>query len=280
MSSGNAVFQPDVSAAAHWRLFRLLPTGIEVLGDASFEEWGAALSDLTRVQGNIQWWIGDMLAYGEARYGEKYVQAVEATGYAAQSLMNMVSVAARIPAEVRKPALSWSTHRAVAGLDVDVQRVLLDKADEQGWSSREMEEAVRVYKRELSAPKQSPSLPARVDGDPAPLPTAGPALTLEPEAEPTATPDVLDELKHADKRIHELETLVESLQSDDLHREIRALHSRLAQLEARLHAEITTANEAKRQAKYANGVLEKVRKALGVQKNSEILPAIEARKAA
>src|SRR5690606_31759724 len=105
MSSGNAVFQPDVSAAAHWRLFRLLPTGIEVLGDASFEEWGAALSDLTRVQGNIQWWIGDMLAYGEARYGEKYVQAVEATGYAAQSLMNMVSVAARVPAEVRKPAL-------------------------------------------------------------------------------------------------------------------------------------------------------------------------------
>src|SRR5690606_4144610 len=142
-----------------------------------------------------------------------------------------------VPAEVRKPALSWSTHRAVAGLDVDVQRVLLDKADEQGWSSREMEEAVRPCKRELSAPKEKPTLPARVASAPAPLPTAGPALTLEPEAEPTATPDVLDELKHADKRIRELEALVESLQSDDLHREIRALHARFAQLEARLNAE-------------------------------------------
>lgn len=101
----------------------------------------------------------------------------------------------------------------------------------------------------------------------------------EPEPE-SHEPDMADELAHADKQIRELEALVESLSKDDLAREVRAWSAKYAQLEARLNQAITTSNVARQQAESYDKKLKAIAKLVGVQKYSDIIPAIEARQKA
>jgi hypothetical protein len=118
------------------------------------------------------------------------------------------------------------------------------------------------------------------------IPADAPGKTLMPKlaqaldagAEPVdSLGDIAVELEHADRRIRELEAEVESLTSGDLARQVRSLHKRYAQLEARLKQELTTSAAAKQQARDAQGLLKKVRTALGVHWNCEILPVLKSR---
>ncbi len=103
------------------------------------------------------------------------------------------------------------------------------------------------------------------------------AADAQSESDPgDHAPDVLAEWERAEKEVERLTALVESLTKDDTARELRAISARYAQLDARHRQEITTANEAVKQAKYLTGVLDKVRAELHVQKYSEIVPAIQA----
>lgn len=38
------------------------------------------------IEGAVQWWVGDWLNFGERKYGEKYAQGMDATGYAYQTV--------------------------------------------------------------------------------------------------------------------------------------------------------------------------------------------------
>jgi len=76
------------------------------------------------------------------------------------------------------------------------------------------------------------------------------------------------------KRIAALEAVVKSLKQSDKDAEIEKLHKKYAQLEGRLQQCMTTQNEAKKDATYAKGMLAKVRAALKVKKDSDILEAI------
>lgn len=69
--------------------------------------------------------------------------------------------------------------------------------------------------------------------------------------------------------------LIEHLSKPDQAREILSLHSRIAGLEARISQLTTTAGEAQKQARQYGRTLEQIRKRLNVERNSEILPAIE-----
>src|SRR4051812_36750101 len=67
-------------------------------GAMSFEQWVLHGRRLGAIGRGIGWWLGDWLRFGNARYGEKYVQASRITGYDVQTLMNMVYVASRVDA--------------------------------------------------------------------------------------------------------------------------------------------------------------------------------------
>jgi hypothetical protein len=91
-------------------------------------EWSAVGRRFGEIGRCSQWWLGDWIHYGNAKFGERYARAVKLTGYDVQSLMNMVYVASRFEISRRRENLSWSHHATLAALDVDEQDYWLLRA--------------------------------------------------------------------------------------------------------------------------------------------------------
>lgn len=123
--------------------FKLAPEGLVVEGLPSFETWLSALERVKYIGRSVQWWLGDLLNYGEQTYGEKYSQALESTDYQYGSLANIAYVAGRIEPARRHVELSFTHHQEVAALPPVDQDELLANATIQRWSTKELREAVR-----------------------------------------------------------------------------------------------------------------------------------------
>jgi hypothetical protein len=112
------------------------PTSWTPTGEMSFEDWCEAGTKLGQIAEAVQWWIGDWINFGATTYGEKYADALEATGYEYGSLANMASVAGEFESSRRRENLSWSHHAAVASLEPAAQESELDRAVAEGLSSK------------------------------------------------------------------------------------------------------------------------------------------------
>lgn len=119
------------------------PTGLAFTGDLPFDQWEVLLNRLYTMNGAIQWMLGDALNYGNARYGEKYSQALESTKLTYSALANFSWVARSVPPENRNANLSWTHHRIVSKLDLEEQKKVLDEAERKGWSVDTLTEVVR-----------------------------------------------------------------------------------------------------------------------------------------
>ena len=125
--------------------------------DLPFDEWDVVLGAACRAHKGSPWWIGDALEYGEARFGEQYAQAVDATTLAIETLQQYARVARQVSPSRRVKNLSWSHHREVADLEPDDQERWLARAlagdDGVPWSSdrlrRELNQASRTGEVEL-----------------------------------------------------------------------------------------------------------------------------------
>jgi phage N-6-adenine-methyltransferase len=122
------------------------PAGME------FDEWVRVGNTLQQVGNSINWWVGDWLNYGEAKWGEMYAQAIEITGWEYQRLANAKSVAASISFSSREEKLSWTHHREVAKLPSEQQRFWLTKANEESLSSSALRDAIRQSQLPPPAP--------------------------------------------------------------------------------------------------------------------------------
>lgn len=114
-------------------------------------EWAAAGRRIGAVGRCIQWLLGDWIAYGNAKFGERYARVAKITGYDTQTLMNMVYVASRFSVSRRREMLSWSHHETLAALDSKEQDHWLDKAATHRWSVADLRMMVRASR------SQSPS---------------------------------------------------------------------------------------------------------------------------
>lgn len=158
-----------------------------------------------------------------------------------------------------------ATRATQSGASVRTQKM----ADKVAKASPDL--AKQVAHGEISLPKAHEQIAPRA---------AKPALTTVAEADHD-TPDLVSELEAADKEIRRLSGLIEQLTTESDHAKVAAEWSlKFDQLSGRNAQLIRTLNEAQGQAKYANGVLEKIRKALGVTSNADILPALVARRLA
>ncbi len=86
----------------------------------------------------FMWSWGDTLAYGEAKHGEKYAQAINRTGLALQSLSNYSWLAKATPRELRGlPNLGQSHYERVVKIkDYKIKRDLLQIASDEKWPAK------------------------------------------------------------------------------------------------------------------------------------------------
>jgi hypothetical protein len=132
------------------------------VAEIGLAEWSSVGRRLGQVARCNQWWLGDWINYGNARFGERYSRAAKLTGYDVQSLMNMVYVASRFAIYRRRENLSWSHHAALAALDQESQESWLERAAADHLSVADLRVELRGRRRALEATTvAAPSRPQR-----------------------------------------------------------------------------------------------------------------------
>lgn len=167
----------------------------------TFEQWEQILHFQLGLRDRSNWWIGDALNYGEAKYGEKYAQAIEITGNELSTLTNNAYVCRAFEISRRRENLSFGHHAAAAGLPPqEADRILL-QAERERWTRQDVRDAVcRINgtptKAEREATKQvtgrvtksrtrKPVIEAQATTQPAPT-TPPPQPTPEPTPSETS----------------------------------------------------------------------------------------------
>ncbi len=125
-----------------------------------YPEWVAAGRRLGVIGRGSQWWIGDWLLFGTAKFGERYVEASKVTGYDPKSLRNMRYVASRFPVSLRRDNLQWSHHALLAALETEEQSTWLDRAIEDRLSVADLRSEMRTAVRSEYAPAETAEQPS------------------------------------------------------------------------------------------------------------------------
>jgi len=131
--------------------YDLDPLGLRVNKDLSFTDWAGLGAWLEAVEHGIQWCIGDWLNYGEQAFGEQAAQAIDATGWAIDTLNQYRWVCARVHRDIRRPELTFFHHREVAGLEPSAQVEWLERAvtgdpDGSSWTRERLRAEVQSAK--------------------------------------------------------------------------------------------------------------------------------------
>jgi hypothetical protein len=149
---------------------RVTPVSWQPQHAISLSQWVADGQRLGAIGRGVNWWLGDWLRFGNAKFGERYVRASRITGYDVQTLMNMVYVASRFEAGRRSERLSWSHHAELAALEASDQEQWLTRAEEERLSVRdlraELRRVTRVREREAIAATPREDAPAAVAAEP------------------------------------------------------------------------------------------------------------------
>ena len=124
-------------------------TGLVFSNEMSYDDWQLIGNQLQNMEASIHWWIGDWLNFGEKEYGEMYSQVFDETGIRMnyKTMANDKYVAGAIEVSRRRETLSWSHHADVANLEPPEQDELLDKAEREEWTHKEMCKQVRLFKQ-------------------------------------------------------------------------------------------------------------------------------------
>ena len=124
---------------------KLTPTGWTLPKTMSEEQWIAAGICLQRIEGAVQWWLGDWWVHGEHVYGERKALFDEGGPLADmnfQTVRNYGWVANAVTTSHRWDVLSFKHHEYVAAMLPAQQRKWLARAVKEDWSSNELKAAI------------------------------------------------------------------------------------------------------------------------------------------
>lgn len=123
--------------------FVAVACGLQVQGEPTFEEWQQAFAGLERTENDTPWRVGDLLNYGECRYGRTYEAFLKPDRANYQTLRDQKWIAAKFELSRRRDKLSWSHHREVAALPARHADKMLDQAEAEDWTAQQLRRAVR-----------------------------------------------------------------------------------------------------------------------------------------
>ena len=105
----------------------------------------------------MRWWSGDYLNHLASARGVEYAEAKCASSYDADTLKKSAWVCRHVDPSRRHEGLSFGHHQEVAALSPTDQEIWLDKAEEEGWSVRELRAEIRKSKAQVTnGPEQGP----------------------------------------------------------------------------------------------------------------------------
>lgn len=123
---------------------KLTPTSWE-LPSMSEEDWITCGLCLAKIEGAVQWWLGDWWAHGEHAYGQRKAlfdpggpladmnyQTCHVYGWVARSVETIN----------RLTVLEWKHHFCVASFPAAQQRKWLARALKEGWSANQLKAAI------------------------------------------------------------------------------------------------------------------------------------------
>lgn len=120
-------------------------TGLTVIGTPSYEDWMREVDSNWHSENALSWSRGDLLLYGEDKFGEQFAQAIDNTRWKAQTVDNVMSVCRKFPPDERRPMVSFSSHAECASLQGENRKLALDKLETGEWGRAD----VRAYKKTL-----------------------------------------------------------------------------------------------------------------------------------
>lgn len=132
---------------AQTRRYWLVKNGLRFEPGVTLEAWVRDVEGLIAVKRGIDWALADALAFGEDAFGEAASQVFDATPFAAQTLLNLASIARRIPPELRNDQLPFTVQAEVAPLSYEDQKAILEEAAAEGLKREEVRDKVRATKR-------------------------------------------------------------------------------------------------------------------------------------
>lgn len=130
-------------------------TSLKFKRDITQSEWMRVFKSLKTIEGCVQFWIGDCLAYRQQRWG-MYDDVAEETGYSKQAIKDIKWVSENVESSLRKDNLSFNHHKEVAALPPERQKYFLQKAVDEKLSVRDLREAIRKDKVTYSASNKLP----------------------------------------------------------------------------------------------------------------------------
>ncbi len=133
--------------------FQLTPSGLIAPEQVSYEAWEQVGHLLFRLEGSIQWLIGDWLLYGEQVQWGETSDIAKSLGREAQTLYHYKSICQVFEFCRRRQNLSFGHHDAVRGLPTSEQDHALDHAEAHHLS-------VAAFRKWLRGEQPSPALPA------------------------------------------------------------------------------------------------------------------------
>ncbi|HEU5471983.1 MAG TPA: LmbU family transcriptional regulator [Actinophytocola sp.] len=135
--------RPRMEGPAQLRQVRMNGVGLQIPRDLSFEDWAKAGRQLSGIVDSSAWWLGDWLVFGKTHYADCYQLAIQGAGLRYQTLRNYAWVARRFDLGRRRSALTFQHHAEVASLPIEEQERLLDQAEREMWSTKQLRSAVR-----------------------------------------------------------------------------------------------------------------------------------------
>lgn len=122
---------------------RMSGVALHIPAGLSFEDWARAGRQLSGIVDSSAWWLGDWLVFGKTHYADCYQLAVQRAGLRYQTLRNYAWVARRFPVSRRRAALTFQHHAEIASLPVEEQNRLLDQAERELWTTKQLRLAIR-----------------------------------------------------------------------------------------------------------------------------------------
>jgi predicted RNA-binding Zn-ribbon protein involved in translation (DUF1610 family) len=112
--------------------------------ELGYRDWRVEGRRIGVIGRGSDWWIGDWLLYGTAKWGERYSEAAKLTGYDPKTLRNMRYVSSRFDVSLRRDDLTWSHHALLASLERDAQAYWLQRASEDRLSVADLRLELRA----------------------------------------------------------------------------------------------------------------------------------------